>query len=128
MRFLIVLLLSLGPAWAQTPMTVEEFEGFVQGKTLSYAQQGRAFGVEQYFEDRRVIWAFTDGQCQSGIWYPQDGSICFDYENQDPICWDFFAQGDGMRARVLGGDPANDLSVVGESDQHIACVPPGLGV
>ena len=128
MRVLLCLLLMVSPSWAETPMTTEEFENYVHGKTLSYAQQGRAFGVEQYFDDRRVIWAFANGLCQSGVWYPQNGNICFDYENEDPVCWNFFAVGDGMRARMPGNDPANDLSVVGQSDQHIDCVPPGLGV
>ena len=127
-RILVFLFLSFTPAWAETPMTAAEFEAFVKDKTLAYAQQGRAFGVEQYFADRRVIWAFTDGLCQNGVWYAQGDDICFDYENEAPICWNFFAQGGGMRARVLGGDAADDLSVVGETDQHITCVPPGLGV
>ncbi len=66
------------PAFAQTPMSGEEFDAFTKGKTFSYLQSGQAYGAEQYRSGRRVTWSFGTEECVDGTWYePEAGLICF---------------------------------------------------
>ena len=49
------------PCFAAEPMNGAQFEAYVEGKTLYFGQNGQAYGVEEYLEDRRVRWSFLDG-------------------------------------------------------------------
>ena len=85
MRALILSLLFVTPAWGETPLSGDEFEALVQGKTLTFSVGDAPYGVEYYAPNRRVIWSFTDGDCVNGEWFEQQTqsgpNICFVYEN-----------------------------------------------
>jgi hypothetical protein len=124
-------LLAAGPAAAQTAVSPEAFEAMTAGKTYRFERQGRPFGAEQYFPDKRVIWAFENGQCQRGIWFanPRD-EICFVYED-DPVpqCWLFLEMpGGAFHARVVGADPSEDLVTSSVDEEPLDCPLPDLGV
>lgn len=126
-----VSLVLAGPlaAAAQEPMTAEEFEAYATGKTLSFAQGDVIWGTEQYLPGRRVVWAFSESECQYGTWYQQGEQICFVYDNDPaPQCWTFWMQGDGLRARFAGDPGGTELAEVGESNEPLACPGPDLGV
>lgn len=119
------------PAMAERVVTAEEFEQMVTGKTLHFDRFGEAFGAEQYFQDKRVIWAFEGGQCQRGIWFENvSGNICFIYDDDPaPQCWQFLEANDGaFHARSLGADPAEDLVNRSVSTEALDCPLPDLGV
>ena len=134
MRTPLVLLAALalaGPALAERPVTPEEFEQMVHGKTFRFDRFGEPFGAEQYFPDKRVIWAFEGGQCQRGIWFANArGDICFVYDS-DPVpqCWHFIEMPDGgFHARVVGDPPSEDLITSGIDSEPLDCPLPDLGV
>ncbi len=124
---LILVLLSAVPARAETPMTAEAFEAYVQGRTLTFGNGQGPYGIETYHDGRRVTWAFLGGDCEPGKWYEDNGSICFVYDFEPtPQCWQFFEEADGLRA-VFTNDPASTiLYEVLEADQSMIC--PGFGV
>jgi len=114
---------------ADAPLTAQEFEAYATGKTLSYAQAGTVWGSEQYLPGRKVIWAFTEDDCQYGHWYEDAGNICFVYENDPaPQCWRFFREEKGLRAVFLDGDGMTLLSEVGQSSKPLNCPGPDVGV
>lgn len=121
-----------GPVWAmEDRLTEGEFAALVDGKTLFFSQRGQDYGAEEYRRDRSVIWSFQQGQCLRGVWEPgPDNSICFIYQDRPdaPICWAFFRDGEDISARVLDADPANDLTVTGESTAPLICPGPDVGV
>ncbi len=134
MRLTIALCASLllaGPVAAERVVTADEFDQMVSGRTLHFDRQGEAFGSEQYFEDKRVIWAFEGGQCQRGIWFESlAGDICFVYDGDpSPQCWSFIEMPDGaFHARSVGADPDEDLITRKMGYEDLECVLPDLGV
>jgi hypothetical protein len=132
MRHLILLTLFLAaPAWAERAVSPDEFEDMVTGQTLHFDRGGEAFGAEQYFEDKRVIWAFEGGECQRGIWFANPaGKICFVYESDPtPQCWDFLEMENGaFHARSEGSDPIDDLVTRRFGTDDLSCPLPDLGV
>lgn len=133
--FLLAATLAL-PAFAQeatpvanAPLTGAEFDAYATGKTLSYAQDGFVWGSEQYLPGRKVIWAFTEDDCQYGHWYEDQGNICFLYDN-DPAaqCWKFFREATGLRAIFMGADGGTSLSEVAQSTTPLNCPGPDVGV
>lgn len=117
------------PLSAQEIMAPDAFEAFTSGKTLYFSKKGEPYGAEQYFNDRRVIWTFLDGRCERGAWFAEGEQICFVYETQDSAqCWYFLETEDGKRARVVGADPEDDLTVEGEDTRDLNCPGPGVGV
>ena len=131
MRLILALMLLAAPAVAERAVTPEEFEQMVQGKTFHFDRFGEPFGAEQYFADRRVIWAFEDGQCQRGIWFANTSDeICFVYDGSPtPLCWHFLEMPDGdLHARVVGDDPADDLVTSDVTTEALDCPMPDLGV
>lgn len=127
----LVLALSLAalPADAEAPMSAAEFEAYVTGKTLTYAADGRAYGVEEYLAGRRVRWSFLDGECQDGEWYPAGDMICFVYENIGlPQCWTFYRDGAGLRARFMNDPSITELYETRQSDEPMQCLGPKVGV
>ena len=135
-RFALALALTLPllpgaspAAQPDTPLTGAEFEAYATGKTLSFAQSGEIWGSEQYLAGRKVIWAFTEDDCQYGIWFEDQGNICFVYDN-DPVpqCWRFFHQASGLRAEFVD-DPSNTiLSEVRQTTEPLQCNGPEVCV
>jgi hypothetical protein len=129
--FLSVALFGLStlPGFAAEPMNGPQFESYVTGKTLYFGQNGEAYGVEEYLENRRVRWSFLDGKCKDGVWYEDHGMICFVYEdNPNPQCWSFFEEGSGLRA-IFENDPnATTLYEAQQNDEPMLCLGPEIGV
>ncbi len=128
-RILLPLALLATPIAAAQPMSAEEFEAYVTGKTLYFGSDGAAYGVEEYLPDRRVRWSFLDGECKDGEWYAEAQMICFVYEDMKvPQCWSFFREGGGLRA-VFQNDPANTvLYEAQQDDKPMLCYGPDTGV
>lgn len=126
--FLCAALLCAAPATA-APMGAAEFERYTQGKTLHFIESGVLYGAERYFEGRKVEWSFLDGRCKSGEWYPQDGYICFTYEDRGtPQCWEFEREGRGLIATFKGQGQALELYSAEPSPEHLYCMGPDTGV
>jgi len=116
---------------AERQITPDEFADMVGGQTLAFERFGEPFGTEQFFEDKRVIWAFEGGSCQRGIWFAnQEGNICFVYEtNATSQCWSFLEMPNGsFHARLEGANPANDLIMTEMHDDPLTCALPDVGV
>ena len=131
MRLTVLALAPLAalPALADTPMSPAEFETYTTGKTLTYASNGRAYGIEEYLENRRVRWSFLDGECQDGSWYPAGDMICFVYDGSgDPQCWTFFREGSGLRALFMNDPDETELYETRASDEPMICLGPKIGV
>lgn len=110
-------------------MSASAFEDYTTGKTLTYAENGVPYGVEEYLTGRRVRWSYLDGECQDGMWYPFEDMICFVYEQTgEPQCWTFFQDPGGLRA-VFRNDPDNTtLYQTLRSDEPLVCRGPKVGV
>ena len=122
------LLLAALPAAAQ-PMSAEAFDSYTRGKTLFYGFDGTPYGVERYLDDRRVIWSFLDGECKEGVWYEEDGQICFVYEDRlDPQCWTFTQGPDGLVARFENDPQATELYEAEDIGEEMVCYGPDVGV
>lgn len=110
-------------------MTAEQFDTYTLGKTLFYGRNGSAYGVELYLENRRVRWSFLDGQCKDGIWYEDNGLICFVYEdNPDPQCWSFELGAGGLIARFENNPETTELYEAQDTDEEMICLGPKIGV
>ena len=110
-------------------MTAAEFEAYATGKILTYAENGAVWGTEQYKPNRRVVWAFTTSECRDGYWYEKGDQICFVYEDpNDPQCWLFFKQANGLAAQFMGPGGGSLLSEVAKSASPMACAGPQVGV
>lgn len=130
LRSCLAALLALGAIQAaQAGMTAEEFDAFTRGKTLYFSENGQEYGVERYLEGRRVQWSFLDGECKDGIWYPEDGNICFIYEDLGgPQCWRFEQVPGGLAAEFMD-DPENTSRFLAyERDAPMLCFGPDTGV
>jgi len=124
---LISLCLAL-PAVAEEIVTPQEFEALSSGKTLYFSRDGRLFGMEQFYKRHRSTWQFADGECDDGVWYPQDSFICFQYtKNTDPQCWHFLKTDNGFTARAQGASPDQDLHLERVDQQPLDCKGPGVG-
>jgi hypothetical protein len=98
-RLTLTLALLAAPVLAETPLTAEEFDAAVTGRTLTWADPLGGFGIERYARDRRVIWQSGGGDCLDGTWYADGPDICFLYGGpEDPHCWQFFAGPKGLTA------------------------------
>ncbi len=125
-----IALLGALPALAAEPLSGEEFEAYVTGKTLYFGSQGVDYGVEEYLDQRRVRWSFLDGNCKDGFWYEaDDGQICFIYEDTPaPQCWTFFKDPNGLRA-IFENDPEQTtLYEAKQNDDPMLCYGPDVGV
>lgn len=127
--FAISLLLAASAAAAE-PMSAEEFDAFTLGKTFYYGVDGRDYGAEEYHPGRRVIWTFLDGRCDEGVWYEQDGMICFEYQNLEEIqCWTFRkGPGGGLVARFQNDPAPLELYEVNRTHEPLQCIGPDVGV
>ena len=113
---------------AQTPLTAEEFEAHVTGKTITYRQLTNLFGIEEYLEGRKVRWSVAPGECQYGSWYPKDSSICFVYEyDPTPHCWTFWKEAGALVVLSDTGLPGEELYEIDRSDTPLSCPGPDVG-
>ncbi len=125
---------TISPAWAAEPsgapqMTAAEFDAYVTGKTLTYSQDGAAYGAEEYLPGRRVRWSYLDGRCQEGFWTVDLDLICFIYDNDPtPQCWSFSATPTGLRARFENEPGATELYETQASDEPLYCMGPDVGM
>lgn len=118
-----------GAAIPDEPIGAGEFEAYTEGRTLYYGRDGEPYGVEEYLPGRRVKWSFLDGECIDGEWYAEGRAICFVYEERiAPICWEFFLEGDGLSARILGRGDESRLYEIAEADEPMQCLGPRIGV
>ena len=110
-------------------MNGEDFGAYVDGQTVTYARDGRVYGMEQYLPGQKVIWRQIDGACEEGVWYVRDGLICFDYGDGIPLqCWQFFRDGARLGARADGDPQGLWLYEVRRSAEPMQCPAPYLGV
>lgn len=120
---------SVLPALASEPLSPEAFDAFTQGRTLTYFSFGEPYGAERYMPGRRVLWTFLDGECQYGEWYPQGPYICFDYgTDHGPQCWQFFLEGDQLRAVFEDGSADTSPYVADDMTEEMLCYGPDVGV
>lgn len=126
---LALALCLIGAPVISAPMGAEAFDTYTKGKTLYFRENGAAYGAERYLPGRRVEWSFLDGICKFGEWYPDDGAICFVYEDRpDPQCWEFELTPNGLSATFLGDGEVQDLYEAEQSDKPMYCVGPDVGV
>ncbi|MGI3170688.1 hypothetical protein ACRARG_16175 [Pseudooceanicola sp. C21-150M6] len=129
---LLALLFCSGlPALARDAMTAEEFDSYSRGKTFYYGAMGQPYGVEEYFDGRRVRWSFLDGKCADGTWYESNGMICFEYETDPdpgPQCWKFYHETGGLVAEFEGDPNQTVLYQVQDADEPMMCLGPEVGV
>lgn len=121
MRTLIFTLFLASPVIAQTPMSGDEFETMVEGKTLTFSTGLSPYGVEYYAPNRRVVWSFRGGDCVNGEWFEdvtENGeNICFVYENDDePQCWQVFDIDGKIRADFMNSPGTTVLYEAVESE------------
>ncbi len=130
MKPLLVALALLGPtaAFAQTPLTAEEFDAQVTGHTITYSQFGGLFGIEEYLPNRQVRWSVAENLCQYGSWYAEGPAICFVYEyDPTPHCWTFWLEGGTLRALSVNDLPDAELTEVDRNDTPLSCPGPDVG-
>lgn len=131
MRFATLAICSLValPAAAETPLTAQDFEAHVTGKTVTYRQFDSVFGIEEYLDGRKVRWSTAPDECQYGTWYPQGDAICFVYEyDPTPACWTFWMRDGALVALSDTGVPGEELYETDASDQGLPCPGPDVGV
>jgi hypothetical protein len=129
MRLGLLLALLPGLAAAETPISVQEFEAHVTGKTVTYRQFDSLFGIEEYLPGRKVRWSTAPDQCQYGTWYPEGDDICFVYEyDPTPACWTFWLRDGALVALSTHGLPGEELHEVQATDQPLPCPGPEIGV
>jgi len=128
-RVLLLSALFATPALAEGPMSAEAFDRYATGKTLFYGSGGTPYGAEQYLPGRKVIWTFLDGDCRQGLWYEENGLICFRYERdpEAPQCWSFFEEDGGLIARFENDPAARVLIEVEQSPEPLSCPAPYIG-
>lgn len=132
MRIILAVLLflpTLAFAAADRPLTGEEFERIVTGKTFSYSNGGVPYGAEEYLDNRRVRWTFLDGECTEGEWYEAGEEICFVYDDiPDPQCWRFYDRGGRLSAQFSGQSSDTELFETSRMDEPLYCIGPEVGV
>ncbi len=130
MKTLVALLLMLpGAVAAETPITADEFERIVTGKTFAYGSNGIAYGAEAYFSNRRVQWTFLDGECSDGTWYAAGDRICFVYDDiPGPQCWLFYEHGGRLSAEFVGQSGGSQLYETERQSEPLQCLGPKVGV
>jgi hypothetical protein len=131
--FLLIFGLLTTGAMAETPMSGEAFDAYTRGKTLTYIEDGQAYGIEEYRPGRQVRWAFDGEECRDGYWWePEDGLICFSYDNAPdaPQCWHFFEGNGGLRAVFADDEPeaGRELYEARPSNRPMICLGPEIGV
>ncbi len=124
MKVLSLLILMASPVFGETPMTGDEFQSLVEGKTLTFSAGTSPYGVEYYAPNRRVVWSFRGNECINGEWYEDKTdtgpSICFVYENSvEPQCWQVFNIDGQIRADFMNTPGTTVLYEAVESEPLI---------
>lgn len=128
MRAAVLAVLLASPALSETPLTAEDFDLLTQGRTMTWAEFGQVYGVEQYLPGRRVRWTVLGDDCKLGHWYPEGQMICFQYEDDpEPDCWTIREAGTDLHARYAGTGPESAPVVVRETMEPLACFGPEVG-
>jgi hypothetical protein len=129
MRALVVsLCLVASPALAEPPLSAQAFDALTQGRTMTWAEFGQVYGVEQYLPDRRVRWTVLGDDCISGHWYPEGPAICFQYDDRpDPVCWTVTEGPTGLLARHTASPTDTAPVVIEETLEPMACFGPRVG-
>jgi len=121
------LALTAIPAAAQT-LEAGAFDALTRGRTVIYSLGGEFHGMERHFGDRRVEWAFSDGECYAGRWYEDGETICFVYEGlEGPQCWQFSDAPGGFLATFIGEDGPGSTYVARFTDAPMTCTGPRVG-
>jgi len=129
MRAALALVLLAGPVLADPTLTADEFDALTEGRTMTWAEFGSVYGVEQYLPGRKVRWTVLGDDCKTGHWYPDGSAICFLYEDDlDPYCWEITQSGSGLRARFTTDAPESEPVVVEDTSEQMACFGPEVGV
>lgn len=116
------------PPTLPAPMSAEEFEKYVAGRTLFFLSDGSPYGAETYLPNRRVRWSYLDGKCQEGIWYALQNMICFEYtEHPTPQCWVFRTTQRGLHATFQGDPEQTILYEAIDAPEKQLCLGPELG-
>ncbi|MEP2784200.1 MAG: hypothetical protein ABJO67_07430 [Pseudoruegeria sp.] len=115
--------------FAQEALSPDAFDRYTRGKTIFFNLLGTEFGAEQYFPNRRVIWAYADGTCIDGQWYVEQEQICFVYDGQiEPQCWSFFLQGGRLKALFENDPEQTTLYELRKTEGPLICPGPNVGV
>jgi hypothetical protein len=124
---LVLTLLTVQATTAAEPLTGAQFDAYVTGKTLTFADHGKPYGSEQYLPNKRVRWASGD-TCLDGHWFEQDDQICFAYQDgSGPECWTFYLEDDRLTAQ-FGAEDSTHTYEAWDSMGALSCAAPGLGV
>jgi len=122
----LIAFLAAAPMAAKV-LDAAAFARLTTGRTLTYSENGRAYGRERYLPGRRVIWRFSDGPCRHGRWYPEDGMICFVYETvEGPQCWIFRRESGRITASFEGEGEV--LVATEKGAGPMSCPGPEVGV
>jgi hypothetical protein len=115
-------------ALAETPMTGAEFDAYATGKTLSFGTPGNPdFGVEQYLPGRDVIWSPAPDVCIKGVWFEQNGDICFLYDHDpEPKCWAVYPTENGIRAEFTNRPGTTVIFESRDDPKPLSCPGPDL--
>lgn len=128
MRAALLLAALAVPVQAEPLLTAEEFDALTLGRTMTWAEYGQVYGVEQYLPDRRVRWTELGTDCKLGHWYPEGSAICFLYEDDpNPACWEIALSGSGMQADYLSDPPGTETAIVTETTGTMPCLGPRVG-
>ena len=129
MRWLSALWLISTTAAAEPLLTAEAFDALTLGRTMTWAEYGQVYGVEQYLPGRRVRWTVLGDDCKLGHWYADGPAICFLYEDDPtPACWDISLSGSGMHALDTGDPPGSEPVVIEDTSDELPCFGPEVGV
>ena len=116
-------------AQADPLLTAKEFDALTLGRTMTWAEFGQVYGVEQYLPDHQVRWTELGTDCKLGHWYQEGTAICFLYEDDpEPNCWDISQSDSGMQAEFLTDPPGTEPVVVEETHEPMPCFGPEVGV
>ena len=128
MRVLALLAILASPASAEKAMNAQAFDAYTLGKTITFGHVGEApYGIEQYQENRRVVWQFIGGECMNGVWYESKGNICIRYDYDDEAkCWKFYDEPNGLRAEFMNRPDASALYQAQDSEDTLYCPGPDL--
>jgi hypothetical protein len=124
----LLTLVLASPVLAEPPLSAAEFEALTLGRTMTWAEFGQVYGVEQYLEDRHVRWTVLGGDCVAGHWYPAGDAICFVYENgPETHCWTITLEGPGMLAIATDDPTGTEPVTIAPTTETMPCFGPEVG-
>jgi len=128
-RLAVVLFFAATPALADPALDGDAFDRLTLGQTMTWAEFGRVYGVEQYLPDRRVRWTFAGDTCLEGSWYQDGEAICFQYGGgRKPACWVMVQTDTGLTAADTDDGPDVAPVVITATTEPLACFGPKVGV